>query len=305
MWASRGNVPALSRLLCSIIPRGAGEISANNQIESVLGVFQSLITKKTKLESYGFDILESVILSFNRSVLIFAKISILVDVVADLHVSSSQLVTYFPEILRIIYGRLDSPTVTEPFKIRFTRFYHLVSALYDPHRGYGADYFIAASDSVQDGLFVPLYLKIILPLTQQLARPLHRKCAAISLTKTLTHSEKFAVKYIKGWAYTCEALIKLLELAPLPVVDDSIVVEQDVDDLSFGVGFTPLNACKPQPRDVWPEVTDIKAWVGTFYADADRARQGELKNFAMERLSPNISRTFFSYLNLSRASFNQ
>jgi exportin-2 (importin alpha re-exporter) len=66
MWASRGNVPALSRLLCSIIPRAAEEISANNQIESVLGVFQNLITKKTKLESYGFDILESVVFSFNR-----------------------------------------------------------------------------------------------------------------------------------------------------------------------------------------------------------------------------------------------
>jgi exportin-2 (importin alpha re-exporter) len=70
MWASRGNVPALSRLLCSIIPRGAADISANNQIESVLGVFQNLITKKTKLENYGFDILESVVLSFSRFVVI-------------------------------------------------------------------------------------------------------------------------------------------------------------------------------------------------------------------------------------------
>jgi exportin-2 (importin alpha re-exporter) len=75
LWASRGNVPALSRLLCSIIPRGAAEIIANNQIESVLGVFQNLITKKTKLESYGFDILESVVLSFNRFVIGLNKIS--------------------------------------------------------------------------------------------------------------------------------------------------------------------------------------------------------------------------------------
>jgi exportin-2 (importin alpha re-exporter) len=214
---------------------------------------------------------------------------------------SSQLVNYFPEILRIIYGRLDSPTVTESFKLRLTRFYHLVSALYDPQQGYGADFFIAASDSVQDGLFVPLYLKIILPLTQQLAKPLHRKCAAISLTKTLTHSEKFAIKYVKGWGLTCETLIKLLELAPILVADDSIVVEQDVDDLSFGVGFTPLNTCKPQPRDAWPEVTDIKTWVGTFYKDADRAQQGKLTKWASERLSPEISRAFFSYLSLSKA----
>jgi exportin-2 (importin alpha re-exporter) len=212
---------------------------------------------------------------------------------------SSQLVHYFPEILRIIYGRLDSPAVTESFKLRLTRFYHLVSALYDPRRGYGADYFIAASDSVQDGLFVPLYLKIILPLSQQLAKPLHRKCAAISLTKTLTHSEKFAVKYVKGWGLTCETLINLLDSAPLLIVDDNLIVEQDVDDLSFGVGFTQLNTCKPQPRDVWPEVTDIKTWVRTFYKDADRAQQGKLMKWISERLSPlnsEASKKFFSYL---------
>jgi exportin-2 (importin alpha re-exporter) len=205
-------------------------------------------------------------------------------------------VNYFPEILRIIYSRLDSPNVTEAFKLRLIRFYHLVSALYDPQRGYGADYFIAASDTVQDGLFVPLYLKIILPLTQQLAKPLHRKCAAISLTKTLTHSEKFAVKYVKGWALTCETLVKLLEMAPMPVADDGVVIEQDVDDLSFGVGFTQLNTCKPQPRDVWPEVTDIKSWVGAFYMDADRAQQGKLTAWANDRLSPELRQTFLSYL---------
>jgi exportin-2 (importin alpha re-exporter) len=65
LWLSRGNVPALSRLLCSIIPRGAQEIVANNQIEAILGVFQNLIAKKSKLETYAFDILESVISTFN------------------------------------------------------------------------------------------------------------------------------------------------------------------------------------------------------------------------------------------------
>lgn len=65
LWLSRGNVPALSRLLCSIIPRGAQDIVAGNQIEAILGVFQNLITKKSRLESYAFDILESVLSTFN------------------------------------------------------------------------------------------------------------------------------------------------------------------------------------------------------------------------------------------------
>merc|ERR1711964_291760 len=104
-------------------------------------------------------------------------------------------------------------------------------------------------------VYVPVYLTIILPTTQQLARPLDRKLAVVSLTKTLADSQAFAVKYQKGWGKTCEALLKLLENPPMPVTADDVVVEVDVDDLSFGVGFTPLNTCKKVPRDEWPEVT--------------------------------------------------
>lgn len=64
LWLQRGNIPALSRLLSSIIPRGAAEIIANEQLTPILGIFQRLVGKKNKQELYGFDILESVVLSF-------------------------------------------------------------------------------------------------------------------------------------------------------------------------------------------------------------------------------------------------
>lgn len=63
LWESRGNVPALARLLSSIIPRSGAEIVANNQIEPILGIFQKLLAGKTRTELYGFDVLEAVIIS--------------------------------------------------------------------------------------------------------------------------------------------------------------------------------------------------------------------------------------------------
>jgi len=62
LWESRGNVPALSRLLSSIIPRGAADIVANNQIEPILGIFQQLMNLK-RTELFSFDILEAVLSS--------------------------------------------------------------------------------------------------------------------------------------------------------------------------------------------------------------------------------------------------
>jgi exportin-2 (importin alpha re-exporter) len=63
LWESRGNVPALSRLLSSIIPRSAADIVANNQVEPILGIFQKLMSGKARTELYSFDILEAIVTS--------------------------------------------------------------------------------------------------------------------------------------------------------------------------------------------------------------------------------------------------
>ena len=63
LWAPKGNVPALVRLLSSIISRGSSVIAQNNQIETVLGIFQSLASTKVN-ETYGFELLETIAASF-------------------------------------------------------------------------------------------------------------------------------------------------------------------------------------------------------------------------------------------------
>jgi exportin-2 (importin alpha re-exporter) len=63
LWESRGNVPALARLLSSIIPRSAADIVANHQVEPILGIFQKLMSGKARTELYGFDVLEAVVTS--------------------------------------------------------------------------------------------------------------------------------------------------------------------------------------------------------------------------------------------------
>ncbi|CAL3965990.1 unnamed protein product [Diplocarpon coronariae] len=271
LWESRGNVPALARLLSSIIPRAGAEIVAGGQIEPILGIFQKLIGGKTRTELYGLDVLEAVVVSCG--------------------VNAIQ--QYFPTILTLLLTRLNN-NPPEKFKQRFVRFYHLVSSR-DQH-GLGADFFIKNADTVQDGVYVPIYLTIILPTTQQLARPLDRKLAVVSLTRTLSDSQSFAVKYQKGWAKTCEALLKLLENPPVPVSSDDAVVEVDVDDLSFGVGFTPLNSCKKVPKDEWPEVTDVKSWVGSYLKEADTRHGGAIGSYVNERLAPEAKQVLLSYM---------
>jgi exportin-2 (importin alpha re-exporter) len=124
LWESRGNIPALVRLLAAIITRGAPSMIQNNQVEPILGIFQKLITTKLN-ESHGFDLLEAVITSFPAEV----------------------LQPYFKTMIELMLTRLSS-SKTENFALRFVRFYHFVSARDD--KGLGADYFISVTDQVQN-----------------------------------------------------------------------------------------------------------------------------------------------------------
>ncbi len=62
-WASKGNIPALVRLLSAIIPRGVMYIVENNHLETLLGVFSNLVATRTN-EIFGFELLESIVANF-------------------------------------------------------------------------------------------------------------------------------------------------------------------------------------------------------------------------------------------------
>ena len=142
-------------------------------------------------------------------------------------------------------------------------------------------------------VFVQLYLKIILPTTETLARPTDRKTAVVSFVHTLIGSDAFAQKYkSKGWGLSAEALLKLLENPPVLTATDDVIIDQDVDDMSFGVGFTQLTTVKKPIRDPWPEITDVKSWVSQQLQN-NRPKMAE---YAQERLRVEVQPIFAAYM---------
>lgn len=82
----------------------------------------------------------------------------------------------------------------------------------------------------------------------------------------------------------------------MPVTSDDTIVEVDVDDLSFGVGFTPLNTCKKLPKDDWPEAVNVKAWVGNYMKEANTRGNGALAGFVQTRLPDGAQAVLVSYM---------
>jgi exportin-2 (importin alpha re-exporter) len=151
LWESRGNVPALVRLLAAIIPRGWEIILRNNQIEAILGIFQKLIATKSQ-ESHGFDLVEAVVANFP------------IDAVKG----------YFTTIIQLMLTRLSS-SKTDTLALRFTRFYHLVSALLG--KGLGTDFFVGVCDQVQQEFVLSSSVNSkTYPLTCNTASSVHSTC---------------------------------------------------------------------------------------------------------------------------------
>jgi len=287
VWESKGNVPALTRLLTALIPRNVPSILTTNQLEPILGIFQKLVTSRVH-EVHAFELIEAVIAYFPLDA----------------------LQPYFVTILQLMLTRLSSMK-TENFTQRFIAFYHFISARQD--QGMGADFFIAVTDQVQHecvhcqsplsrvsltlrSVFKGLYLNIILPNTQQLPRPIDRKTGVVSFTKTLTDSQAFVNRYPKGWNLTTQRLIELLVNPPVPPPADDVIPDADVDEIGFGVGFTQLNTCKKPMRDPFPEITDVKVWVGQYLKEANTRHNGKIVTLVEERLSPDTKQALAEYL---------
>lgn len=202
---------------------------------------------------------------------------------------------YFSTILQLVYTKLQG-SPADSFKLRFVRFYHLVGARLEA--GYGPDYFIKQSDQVEQGVFTKVYPAFVLAETEKLARPVDRKVAVVSLTKTLCDSEAFAQKFMKGWANSCRILLSLLANPPTVGVGsgDEIIAEADVDDIGFGMSFTALNTCKPLARDDFPEVVNVTTWVKEYMVAANQRHGGAIEGFIGQRLPPEQQQAIAQYI---------
>ncbi|PFH56975.1 hypothetical protein XA68_15683 [Ophiocordyceps unilateralis] len=272
LWETRGNVPACTRLLSAVIPKASKVIVAENQLEPVLGIFQKLLSGK-KSELQAFDILDAIVQSFE----------------------STTLDKYFGTIIQLLYTKLQG-SPPDPLKLRFARFYHLVSAKLED--GFGADYFIKHSNQVDERAFAQVYPPLVLAETEKLAKPVDRKVAVVSLTKTLCDSQAFAQKFAKGWANSCRILLSLLANPPAVSagLDSEIITEASVDDIGFGLTFTALNTCRPSARDAFPDITDVSSWVKHYMAAANARHGGAIEGFVSQRLPPEMREAMAHYL---------
>lgn len=61
------------------------------------------------------------------------------------------------------------------------------------------------------------------------------------------------------------------------------------------MGFTPLSTCRRPVKDLFPEVGELKGWVGGYLTEAEK-KTGNVGKFVAERLSPEARDALVKYM---------
>lgn len=251
VWEFRGNVPGVTRLLISIIERDASLFS-QNELTPLLGVFQKLIASRTN-DTYGFDLLQSILLN----------------------IPQANLAAYLNQIVVLLLTRLKTSR-TERFIKRFVSFVLTLSCIpmnekYSALRNdINGDFSVKLIDSVQAGVFRQIFNSFILPTSSSFANLQDKKIACLGLAQ-LVSSQLFSLGEYRDLVVTavehlCTNLTNLkgLALSSLNIVGNTIagdvhttsvaINELDLESAAYGSNFSKLVSILIKPFDAVPQI---------------------------------------------------
>lgn len=252
VWEYRGNVPGVTRLLIAIMERDATSF-AQGELAPLLGVFQKLIASRTN-DSYGFDLLLSILLNF----------------------SQSALSSYLNQIAVLLLTRLKGSR-TDKFIKKFVSFLMSLCCIplndrYKSRTDINADFTVKFIESVQTGVFRQIYNSFILPTTSTYANLQDKKVACIGLAQLVTSAGFVQGECSDLVAASVEQLcsnlsnIKGLTANSSSAVGNTIsgdssvasvaINELDLESAAYGSNFSKLVSILIKPFDPVPQVAN-------------------------------------------------
>ncbi|EGW35169.1 uncharacterized protein SPAPADRAFT_48204 [Spathaspora passalidarum NRRL Y-27907] len=230
VWAYRGNIPGITRLLIAIINHDASLFVAqgDSSLLPLLGVFQKLIASKVN-DGYGFDLLESILLN----------------------IPIEKLQAHLNTVVTLLLRRL-SDSRTDKFVKRFVVFIAGLAVTpanitkYPNSNVVNGDFVVRLLDSVQQGVFAQIYQSFILTTSGTLGNLQDKKIVNIGLSFFVT-CPIFQQQYGTLVPATIEQLMANLKEYSSVSKDGNVVPtstaplsELDLNLSSFGSHFSKI-----------------------------------------------------------------
>lgn len=255
VWEFRGNIPGVTRLLIAIMlhdPKAFG--SSPQDLTPLLGVFQKLIASRAN-DTYGFDLLEGILLNIPVNV----------------------LSSYLNQIAILLLTRLTSSR-TEKFIKKFVLF--LMTLCCIPLNGelsaktsghIDADFVVNFIDSAQPGVFQQICTSFILPTTEAYANLQDKKIAALGLSQLVVSKHftegNYKVLLLPAVEQLCNTLSQLQGISKTKNTAGNAIAEGgnaqavaidalDLESSSYGSSFSKLVSIQLKSFDPLPNVSN-------------------------------------------------
>lgn len=228
LWESKGNVPALTRLLRAYLLKGASEIVANNQLNPLLGVFQKLLSSRGT-EVGAFDLLGAV----------------------TKFVPFNSLEPMIKQIFNFLLMRLQGG--------KTTRYVRLVTGYFAQFVGqFGGEKWLSLMNSFQPGLSTMILSKVWIPRlkTDEPVR-MEIKTQVVALTKIVCETPSL-LNDPAGSEILMSALIALVRILSTQSAFFGKPAE-DLDmtaEIGYDPTFSKLHFATSPPLDPFSEISD-------------------------------------------------
>lgn len=252
VWEFKGNIPAVKRLLSSIVRYNPGHFNSAENITPVLGVFQKLVSSKIH-DTLGFELLENI--------LIFIDINFIQN--------------FLNEIFIILLTRLKN-FKTDKFVKRFIVFLCKMSCLQINNNnvmnslnrnGWSSSRVVAIFESIQGGLFEQILTNFVLTMINQFNNITDKKLLVLGLTNIVAdNAQALSTETANKTIREVVLLLNSTSIQNYKAADDNyeMLLEIDNEDISFGSNFNKLNIIQVKALDPLDFVKDKNSLIVLF-----------------------------------------
>jgi exportin-2 (importin alpha re-exporter) len=264
LWESKGNVPALTRLLQAYLQKGAADIVAKNQLSPLLGVFQKLLSSRGT-EISAFDLLGSV----------------------TKYIPANVLEPMIKQIFNFLLIRLQAG--------KTARYVRLVSGYFAQYVGqFGSQKWFEIMNSFQPGLANMVLSQVWLTrLSTDEPFGMEIKIQAVGLTKIVCETPSL-LSDATGQQTLLRALTSLVKILSTQAAFFGKAVEEldQTVEIGYDPTFSKLHFATRAPIDPFSEIKDP---VGAFATTMSQAisSNASLSTF-MQQGSQSDPKTFAS-----------
>eukprot|EP01083_Nonionella_stella_P081201 223562_1 len=271
LWMQRGNVQPLTNLLVVFLSKAGEEIVRNKQLQSLLGVFQKLLSQKSN-DHHAFAIMQAII-EF---------------------IPLSALEQYIPEIMRLVFTKLQTDKSN-----RFVKNFCVFCGHFLAKHGYVL--FVKSLDLVQKDIFGMILERVIIRNAKVLDTELARKICVFGLIRVLCAPEFIQSDFARFWPVTMQYVIEIFEMAPAPYRPE----EDDLEELEragYNAQYARLAYARDRPFDPVKKFGDVRKCLAEGLGELSKKFPGKLTPMISANLSEVHRKALADYLQTAGVS---